>query len=337
MSIIIIDNSPTDQEQLKFLLNLGGYFELVFSDSIEDAFKRLDIDGSQDNSEKYDLILIDIFMKGIDGIDTCRRIKSVEHLKDIPLIVVTKDISMENMLTAFEAGAADYISKPLDNKIELLPRVSSALKLKAEMETRKIREKELLKMTVLLEESNKKLQNANEMLKSMAAIDSLTNVANRRYFNNFYQKEWKRSVRLKFPITILMVDIDYFKDYNDIYGHQQGDECLKRFAHALKSIPRRPGDLVARYGGEEFIILLPDTDTEGAVVICKLIQEKVARLKLEHSGSLISSQLTFSTGIATMTPDNDNTPESLIAVADKALYQAKTEGRNRYEVYNHET
>lgn len=334
MKILIIDSSPLDQEQLKFLLNLGGYFELVFADTAEEAFEQLNIYNTKKTAEEFDLILIDIFMKGIEGLETCKKIKSKDRLKDIPLIVVTKDISMENMLTAFDAGAVDYISKPLDNKIELLPRVNSALKLKKEMETRKTRERELLKMTVLLEESNKKLQRANEMLKSLAAIDSLTGVANRRYFNNFYQREWRRSVRLKLPISILMIDIDYFKAYNDIYGHQKGDDCLKRFAQALKGIPKRPGDLVARYGGEEFVILLSDTDMDGAEAIAKLMQQKISKLKIEHTGSMVGTHVTFSAGIAAIIPDNDLNPESLITAADKALYQAKQEGRDNYKIWD---
>ena len=129
MNILVVENSPEDREHLKFLLNLGGHFELFNVDSISKAFKLLGVDGNKDMlSKSYDLIILDIFMDGMNGIAACEKIKSVQHLKDIPLIVVTETLSMENMLMAFEAGVSDYISKPLENKIELIPRVNSAIR-----------------------------------------------------------------------------------------------------------------------------------------------------------------------------------------------------------------
>jgi diguanylate cyclase (GGDEF)-like protein len=336
MSILIIDHSIPDQEQLKFLLNLGGFFELTFTASIAEAFQVLKVDDLESEPPHVDLILIDIFMGGADGVEACKKIKSTERLKDIPIIVVTKGISMENMLTAFEAGAVDYISKPLDNKIELLPRMNSALTLKREMEMRKMREKEILNMAILLEESNRKLQQANEMLKSLATIDELTGVANRRYFNIHYQKEWKRALRARGPLTILMVDIDLFKSFNDIYGHQAGDECLRKIAEALKYVLKRPGDFIARYGGEEFVVLLTDTDQNGAVEVAKMMQHSVFKLAIPHSGTRVSDRITFSAGIGTFIPDQDSDPLYLINAADRALYRAKAEGRNRYAIFEEE-
>ncbi len=334
MNILIVESSPEDREHLKFLLNLGGHFELFNVDSISKAFKLLGVDGNKDMlSKSYDLIIIDIFMDGMNGIAACEKIKSVQHLKDIPLIVVTETLSMENMLMAFEAGVSDYISKPLENKIELIPRVNSALALQKEMAARKAREKDLMKMTTLLEESNRKLQGVNRLLKELATIDSLTGVANRRYFEVFLRREWRISVRSKKSIAILMADIDYFKAYNDVYGHQHGDKCLKMFANALKNSLKRPSDVVARYGGEEFITLLPDTDIQGAELIALRMHYAVNELKIKHSGSKVDSRVTFSMGIACLQPQKGDTAETLIASADKALYQAKDEGRNRYVVY----
>lgn len=336
MAILIIDNSPEDLEQLTFLLNLGGHFELVKVDSIPEGFKLLGIDSSDSNPliKRYDLIIIDIFMEGTDGIEACRKFKSIPHLQDIPLIVVTENLNMENMLMAFEVGVSDYISKPLENKIELIPRVNSALKLKQEMETRKAREKDLLKMTALLEESNRKLQSAVGKLKELATVDGLTGVANRRYFDAFIHREWKVAARNRSSVAIFIADIDFFKSYNDIYGHQKGDECLRDFATALKSTIRRPADFIARYGGEEFIAVLPETDEAGARVMGQRMKESVEQLKMTHSGSQVSDYLTFSMGIACTVPDVGSNSECLIACADKALYQAKREGRNRFIVYN---
>ncbi len=334
MNILIIENSPEDQEHLKFLLNLGGHFELFNVDSLSKAFKLLGVDGNKDMlSKSYDLIILDIFMDGMNGIAAVEKIKSVQHLKDIPLIVVTETLSMENMLMAFEAGVSDYISKPLENKIELIPRVNSALALNKEMTARKAREKDLMKMTALLEESNRKLQGVNRLLKELATIDSLTGVANRRYFEVFIRREWKVAVRSKKSIAILMADIDYFKPYNDIYGHQHGDKCLKMFAQALKESLTRPADVVARYGGEEFIVLLPDTEQQGAELIALRMHYAINELKIKHTGSKVDSRVTFSMGVACLVPDKGDSAESLIAAADKALYQAKENGRNRYVVY----
>jgi len=333
MGILIIDHSASDREQFKFLLNLGGFFDLTFATTIAEAFQILKIDDLESEPPHADLILIDIFMEGINGIEVCRKIKSSPRLKDIPIIVVTKEISMENMLTAFEAGAVDYIGKPLENKIELLPRVNSALNLKREMEMRKVREKEILNMAILLEESNRKLQQANEILKSLATIDELTGVANRRYFNIHFQKEWKRALRTKSPVSLLMVDIDSFKAFNDIYGHPAGNECLRKIAEALKYVLKRPGDFIARYGGEEFIVLLTDTDKDGAVEVVKLMQHTVFKLAIPHQGTQVSDRITFSAGIGTLIPNQDLDSAGLISAADKALYRAKAEGRNRYKIF----
>lgn len=334
MNILIIDNSPEDREQLRFLLNLGGHFDLFSVDSISKAFKLLGVGSSKDMlTQSYDLIIIDIFMEGHNGISACEKIKSVPHLKDIPLIAVTDTVSMEKMLTAFEVGVSDYISKPLANKIELIPRVNAAINLKKEMEVRKAREKDLMKMTTLLEESNRKLQRANGLLKDLATIDGLTGVSNRRHFDVLIRRAWKVGFRNQSCMSILMADIDYFKSYNDMYGHQRGDKCLKMFAKALKESLKRPEDMVARYGGEEFIALLPNTDAKGAEIIAERMQYMVSDLKIKHAGSEVSSRVTFSMGISCLVPDEKTSVELLISTADLALYQAKNQGRNRYIIH----
>ena len=155
MSILIIESNKKDREQLKFLLNLGGYFDIVFKKNSDDALDALNIDGSISDDQNYDLIIMDLFMEGIDGIDVCKKIKSTDFFRDIPLIVITNEENIEEMFKAFEIGALDYITKPLANKFDLLPRVNSALNLKLEMATRKKREKELLKLTRLLKDSYK--------------------------------------------------------------------------------------------------------------------------------------------------------------------------------------
>ena len=190
----------------------------------------------------------------------------------------------------------------------------------------KAREKELV---WLVKERTRQLEEANEVLKQMSFLDSLTGIANRRRFDEFFDLEWRRAVREGAPLSLLLVDIDFFKPYNDTHGHQSGDECLKHvagvFAHALK----RPGDLVARYGGEEFIAALYGTDAAQACELAESLRTRVAELRLPHTASPISPYVTTSIGVATIIPTLSSSRETLLAAADSALYQAKREGRNQ--------
>lgn len=334
MKILIVDDSRHIRTQLKVLLNSDGYSDLVFAKTACEAFTYLGIDSPKPaNDQQVALILMDIIMPDMDGIVACRKIKAVDHLQDIPVIMVTGDTTPESLQQAFDAGAVDYITKPL-KKVELLARVGSVLRLKHEIDVRKSHEKELLDLTRLLEETNTKLQQSNEMLQRTASVDGLTGIANRRYFDEFVEKEWRRAIRLSRPISLIMTDIDFFKAYNDTYGHLRGDDCLKQVAKALDDALKRPLDFVARYGGEEFVVLLPDTDSDGAAEVAKLMQENIANMKITHSGSEAYDHLTISLGIATITPSRESTPDVLIDLADKALYQAKTEGRNRFKIFS---
>ena len=161
--------------------------------------------------------------------------------------------------------------------------------------------------------------------------DGLTGIPNRRFFDESYRTEWLRARRYQKTLAVIMIDIDYFKRYNDTFGHMQGDECLKSIALAISASIRRPPDLAARYGGEEFIILLPETSTEGAKTVSDNIRKKVAALQLDHPESLVSKKVTVSMGIADCLPDLKQDPSELIIRADQALYRAKENGRNRIE------
>ncbi len=179
-----------------------------------------------------------------------------------------------------------------------------------------------------------KRKQAEEKLKALSTLDGLTGIVNRRYFEEYFAREWTRSVRTGEPLSLIMCDIDYFKYYNDTYGHLKGDECLRQVAEALKNAVNRAGDLVARFGGEEFIVVLPETDLEGAVKVAEVLRDKVASLKIEHEKSLVSNYLTISLGVATAIPSREDAAMELISSADAALYQAKKEGRNRVSLIN---
>ncbi|MBD2461007.1 diguanylate cyclase [Oscillatoria sp. FACHB-1407] len=176
------------------------------------------------------------------------------------------------------------------------------------------------------------LQTTNQELQRLAMMDSLTQVANRRYFDAYLQQEWHRLKRDQVAISLLLCDIDYFKNYNDYYGHQAGDICLQQIALAIAQTAKRPADFVARYGGEEFAIVLPNTAIEGAIYMAEQIQQAIAQLAIPHAASGISSYVTISLGICSTIPTLQQTPQRLIAAADQALYRAKTNGRNLYYV-----
>jgi diguanylate cyclase (GGDEF)-like protein len=179
------------------------------------------------------------------------------------------------------------------------------------------------------QQAEKALQKANHELQRLVTLDGLTQIPNRRRFEEHINQEWKRARRDKKPISLIMCDVDYFKLYNDTYGHQLGDDCLRAIAKTICQNVKRPSDLAARYGGEEFVVILPETDSNGAVHVAQRIRFQVEQLQMEHKNSLAHQYVTLSLGISTLIPSPNLPRERLIALADKALYEAKKQGRNR--------
>lgn len=176
------------------------------------------------------------------------------------------------------------------------------------------------------------LEKANQELSLLSSVDGLTGIANRRHFDQILEKLWLKAIRNKEPMAIILCDIDFFKAYNDTYGHLQGDECLKQVATSLKSSLKRPEDFVARYGGEEFVVILPNTDVEGALTVAETLRADLESLEIPHRLSSITPKVTISLGIAIGYADPTYQPKALVEAADTALYQAKQEGRNRYKL-----
>ena len=247
-----------------------------------------------------DLILLDIMMPGMGGYEVCRRLKSNDRTKDIPVLFVTSLNDVEDETKGLELGAIDYITKPF-SPATVRARIKNHLKTKRQ----------------------------KDLLEDLCSIDDLTCIPNRRRFNETLENEWSRCIRSNKPISLLIVDIDFFKAYNDKYGHVAGDECLSLVARTLSESMRRGGDLAARYGGEEFAVLLPETDLGGAEEVANILNKRIEALNITHSHSRVADRITVSIGVAAMAPSPDALPETLVKAADAALYQAKENGRNQ--------
>lgn len=311
--ILIVDDSPRSCLLVETALRAEGYNVFRSVGSAAAAFQALGMDAENTAVTGFDLILMDLLMPEVDGIEACRRIKSYGRFMDVPVIMVTAEDSPEALRAAFEAGAMDYVKKPV-HRVELAARVKSALRLKQETDCRKARERELVELT--------------EKLRQLSSVDSLTEVANRRRFDDELARLWRRSQREGGAIALVLIDIDHFKCYNDQYGHVAGDECLRRVAGALQEVVKRPFDLVARYGGEEFAVLLPDTQAAGADLVAENMRVAVEALNIPHCHSW-DERVTISCGVAAVERVDGLEPASLVAEADRRLYQAKQTGRNR--------
>lgn len=315
MKILIVDDSKVSIMYLKKILTKADFNNIEIADTVDKAYDILQIKNTS-YASNIDLILLDVIMPDINGIEACQHIKSFEHLKDIPIIMVTSRTDDKTLHEAFKAGAMDYITKTT-SEVVFLARVKSALQLKKEIEWRKAREKDLLETTLLLEKANSKL-------KEQSFLDGLTSIANRRKFNETIKIEYKRAKRNGDSLSLIMIDIDAFKPYNDNYGHLGGDDCLKKVAVTIKDTLKRPADLAARYGGEEFAVILPETDIDGAIKIAEKIRQNIEKLNIPHNHSPVTNHITISLGVNTINAQNNTLPLDLfIYNTDKALYNAK--------------
>ena len=294
-TILVVDDMTTTLLLLHDLLK--DTYEVKIAKSGTKALEILE------SPNDIDLILLDIEMPEINGYDVCKRIKNNETIKNIPIIFITGRTSQEDEEYGLNLGAIDYITKPFNKAIVKL-RIKNYLDLKIK----------------------------NDMLEKLSMYDGLTNIRNRRYFDETFEKTFNEIKRDKKSLAVLMIDIDFFKPYNDNYGHGQGDETLRKVAKALEKTIKRASDFVARYGGEEFVILLKDINKDGVEAVANNLLNAVRELKITHEFSKIENYVTVSIGVSYYNSSSDITKLELLLKADETLYSVKNSGRNNFAI-----
>ncbi|HNX94279.1 MAG TPA: diguanylate cyclase [Holophaga sp.] len=291
--VLVIDDSRTSRAILK--ATLSQEHRVITAASGEEGLEMA-------IEHQPDLILLDLVMPGLDGFAVCARIKSDPRIEETPVLFLSALGGEADETLALESGAIDFITKPISPVI-VAARVRNHLELKR----------------------------SRDVLRNLAQRDGLTGIANRRHFDQQMASEWQRTHRRGLPIAVVMGDVDFFKRYNDAYGHAAGDECLKAVAACFKGAMQRPGDLAARYGGEEFVCLLPETDLPGALEVAVRIQECVLASQIPHAHSSAAPVVTVSLGVASTRPIEGGSAAELLVAADLKLYQAKERGRNQVQ------
>ncbi|AFZ58752.1 PleD family two-component system response regulator [Anabaena cylindrica FACHB-243] len=318
--ILIVDDNPDNLRLLSKMLESKG-FKVKKTVSGQVAIQAAKI-------EPPDLILLDINMPDINGYEVCRQLKSQPETANIPIIFISALDQTTDKIMAFEIGGVDYITKPFQ-ELEVLARVKNQLIIYQQHRQLIVQNQQLqaeIKERQRIEEA---LLAVNHQLQLFAILDGLTGVANRRKFDEYLNLEWQRLSRENLPLSLLLCDVDFFKNYNDTYGHLSGDYCLQQIAKTLKSSVKYPTDLLARYGGEEFAVILSNTNFQEAVGVAEEIRQEVYNLKIPHAQSRVDKFVTVSIGVTTIFPNIETIPNTLIEIVDQALYTAKAQGRNR--------
>lgn len=289
--ILVVDDQIINIQSVNALLS--EEYTILVATNGEDALKVAE-------TQIPDLILMDVVMPGMNGKEACMLLKANEATSEIPVIFITTMSGDQDENECWESGGVDFISKPF-NPYTLKNRVRSHLELKYQ----------------------------RDLLVKLAYTDGLTGVYNRRYFDEHFNKQTRLTYRNGTVLSMLLIDIDYFKKYNDTYGHIAGDEALKAVAKAIRSSLKRPTDFVARYGGEEFVVLLADTNLEGAIHLCKMMMKTVEDLQIPNKSSEYGV-LSLSLGVVSLQGDDLKNKE-MLKLADQCLYEAKEGGRNRFK------
>ena len=343
--ILVVDDTVENLQFLKNVLTEAGYRVRPAIDG-ELALRSV-------QAKPPALILLDVRMPGIDGFEVCRRLKADESTRDIPIIFASAMTDTSEKVKGFELGAVDYVTKPLNAK-EVVMRVATHLSLFLAQQQLQIQNQQLREAIEQAEAANRALliaeqklatysenlerevaertlalAEANAKLRELSEHDELTGIANRRKFDITWRYECKRVSRRGTSLAVIMIDIDHFKDYNDHYGHQSGDDCLQRVAKAMASKVQRANDLLARYGGEEFVVILSGINELDAKEMAESIRASVEALGIPHLKNTAAPVVTISLGQAYWSEDSNHDSALLLTEADSRLYQAKHAGRNQ--------
>jgi len=289
--LLVVDDQPINIQVM--YQAFAGEYQVFMATSGEQALAVC-------RNNPPDLILLDIVMPGMDGFDVCAALKADDATRHIPIIFVTAHTDAAQETHGLSVGAVDFIAKPVNPDV-VRARVKTHLTLKFQ----------------------------SDLLRKLVFLDGLSGVFNRRYFDQQIATEWARSVRNNSPLSLILLDVDYFKLYNDRYGHQAGDDALRMIAVTLKAALRRPADLVARYGGEEFACILPDTSFEDATTLANDLERKIRFLGIPHDKSTVDQVVTISLGLSTREGNTEGDSTGLIGQADSQLYKAKNSGRGK--------
>lgn len=287
--LLVVDDQPINIQVMHQLF--AGEYQVFMATSGAQALQLC-------KSNPPDLVLLDVVMPQMDGYEVCRQLKADSATRDIPVIFVTANTDTDQETLGLEVGAVDFITKPV------VPAVVKA----------RVRTHVTLKLQ-------------NDLLRKMVFLDGLLGVFNRRYFDQQLTTEMARAHRSGTPLSVLMIDVDFFKRYNDTYGHLAGDDCLRKVATAVRHVLRRPADVVARYGGEEFACILPETPLADALALGRSVEQAVRAQAIAHSSSDIAEVVTVSVGASCKPQDTKGSADALVAQADAQLYQAKHNGR----------
>ncbi len=303
-NILLVEDNKTQAKIIKDYLDRNGYYVVCVGDGMA-AFKAA-------KTSTVDIILLDRILPDMDGSEVCRWLKLDQSTRDIPIIMLTAKGSMTDKISGLEAGADDYLPKPFDES-ELNVRIFARLRNKTHQDE--------------LKKKNRQLEDMLTRVESLAIMDPLTGVYNRRRFESIFTNEFKRAMRYQLPLTCMMIDIDRFKLVNDAHGHQEGDAMLKEIARIIQTTIREV-DTLARWGGEEFVVLSPNTSKDKALLAAERVRKAIAGHEFTRTET---KKATISIGVAGIPDPSIDSQDKLIHAADLAMYHAKKNGRNRVE------
>lgn len=322
--ILVVDDTPNNLRLLSQILREAGY-EVRSALNGKMAFASV-------QASPPDLILLDIQMPGLNGYELCQRLRQTPFGMDIPIIFISALQNVQDRMKAFEVGGVDYILKPFYPQ-EVLARVQIHLTVSQQQRHLKAKNLELQREVERRRQVELLLYETNQELERLSNLDGLTQLANRRRFDQYLWEMWQLLQIDHDCLSLILCDVDFFKRYNDAYGHPAGDRCLQHVAQALLNGVHQATGLTARYGGEEFAVILPNASSYEAQMAAERIRNLVFGLELEHIKSPLYQRVTLSLGVSTLVPEVHISPQQLIAKADAALYAAKTQGRNQVVVW----